>query len=623
MTGVEVAGLLLGTFPLLISGLEHYNETRNVIGQWRNIKQQYKKCKRAIELHQVLYESNLQKFLLPIIVSYEEIEELVSAPLGSRWKDPELEETLQSRLPPRAYNVYLETITEMNGVMRDLQKELGLDKVHFQTEIAEAQSSGTCSAAGAGTRAMTEYQKQRLKFAFGEPNRDRLFSKINQLNDELEKVLKTSDEIAAARRLSPADRVSGTPRWLLQFWQHANAVYTSLQQSWDCECRARHLSKLRLEHRTSPELDFQVLLNYAESRRGGDSASWAWQSTCISVRRAQSHVAAVLVVPQSGKAHTPTHSTPDSIRPALRVFGKSRKGTKVATFPCVTVCAVVWVIANIHRSPGTPVIPNSGAMSGPSSVSASPSGNVQSPAKNSKDADREITNLCTEIAGWQLGASSCGCLKDRSSTTATKYVVHQIQPPYSATDERSTKTLGDLLRDGCLDRGQRLGIALTAASSHLQLHSSAWLKGVWSKDNIVFFPRSGASLPFRVDQPYLSQELLDGNTAAAPGQVDQTFATLAILLLELCFGVPIEESDVYQKYLSPDGQPNPVLNIAAAWDWSSGDKVVGEAGVGYADAVDWCLSNRKVSASDQGWREELYTRVVQPLQKCYEDFRRP
>ncbi|KAK5006942.1 hypothetical protein LTR28_005872 [Elasticomyces elasticus] len=262
-------------------------------------------------------------------------------------------------------------------------------------------------------------------------------------------------------------------------------------------------------------------------------------------------------------------------------------------------------------------------MSGPSSVSTSPSSNVQWPAKNPNDADGEITNLCGEIAGWQPGASSCGCLKVQSSTTATKYVVHQIQPPYSATDERSTKTLGDLLRDGCLDRGQRLGIALTAASSHLQLHSSAWLKGVWSKDNIVFFPRSGASLPFRVDQPYLSQELLDGNTTAAPGQVDQTFATLAILLLELCFGVPIEESDVYQKYLSPDGQPNPVLNIAAAWDWSSGDKVVGEAGVGYADAVDWCLSNRRISPDDQSWREELFIKVVQPLQKCYEDFKRP
>ncbi|KAK5006941.1 hypothetical protein LTR28_005871 [Elasticomyces elasticus] len=139
MTGVEIAGLLLGSFPVLISALEHYNETRNVLEQWWEIKRQYKKCRRSIELHQLLYLCNLERFLLPIIVSDEEIKELVSAPLGSRWKDPELEKTLQSRLPPRAYNVYLETITEMNEVMRDLQKELGLDKVHFQAEIAEAQ----------------------------------------------------------------------------------------------------------------------------------------------------------------------------------------------------------------------------------------------------------------------------------------------------------------------------------------------------------------------------------------------------------------------------------------------------------------------------------------------------
>ncbi|KAK5000886.1 hypothetical protein LTR66_000303 [Elasticomyces elasticus] len=604
MTGAEIAGLLLGSFPLIISALEHFDETYNVLEQWWEIKRRYRKCKNAIDAQRVAYESNLQMFLLPITVSDDEIEELVSAPAGPRWKDPKLEKTLQSRLPPSAYNIYLETITEMNEVMGDLQKQLGLDKVHFQAGIAEeAQSSGTCKGsarAGKRTRltAAAEFQRQRLKFAFGEPKRDKLISKIGELNGGLKSLLNSNDEVVAAQRLRSVDRVSDTPLWLLQFWQHANAVHTSLQESWICKCRARHLSKLRLEHRTSPELDLQVLLNYAESRSGGDSASWAWQSTCISVRRAQSHVAAVRVVPQSGKAHTSTHITPESIRPALRVLDEPRKGKKVATFP----------------SPVTPAIPSSAAMSGPSSVSASSSGNVRSPAKNSKDADREITNLCNEIAGWQLGASSCGCLKDRDSTTATMYVVHQIQPPCSASDERSTKTLGDLLRDRCLDRRQRFGIALTAASSHLQLHSSAWLKGVWSKDNIVFFPRSGTSPPFLVDQPYLSQDFQDCN-------IDKTFATLAILLLELCFGVPLEKSRFYHKYRSPDGQPNLALNTAAAVEWSG--SVPGEAGVGYAEAVEWCLLNRRISAGDQGWRGELFKKVVQPLQKCYEDFNRP
>lgn len=125
MSGIEIAGLLLGVFPLLISALEHYRESAEVLDDWWQIKKEYKKCKNEIKVQELAFENNLERFLLPLVVDDNEIAALIAEPGGIKWKDPALEDKLKSRLP-KSYEVFLDTIFDIKSTVDGLKEELGV-----------------------------------------------------------------------------------------------------------------------------------------------------------------------------------------------------------------------------------------------------------------------------------------------------------------------------------------------------------------------------------------------------------------------------------------------------------------------------------------------------------------
>ncbi len=131
MSGIEIVGLLLGAFPLLISALEHYRQSAEVLDDWWEIKTEYKKCKDEIKLQEINFEGNLERLLLPLIVDDDEIAALIAEPGGVKWKDPALEERLKGRLP-KSYDLFLDTIYDIKGTVDGLKDELGVSREGFQ-----------------------------------------------------------------------------------------------------------------------------------------------------------------------------------------------------------------------------------------------------------------------------------------------------------------------------------------------------------------------------------------------------------------------------------------------------------------------------------------------------------
>ena len=131
MSGIELAGIVLGAFPLLISALEHYRETAEVLEDWWQIKKEYKKCKNEIKVQELAFENNLERFLLPLIVDDHDIAALIADPGGDKWKDPGLEVKLKDRLP-KSYELFLDTISDINATMDGLKDELGIRREGFQ-----------------------------------------------------------------------------------------------------------------------------------------------------------------------------------------------------------------------------------------------------------------------------------------------------------------------------------------------------------------------------------------------------------------------------------------------------------------------------------------------------------
>lgn len=92
------------------------------------------------------------------------------------------------------------------------------------------------------------------------------------------------------------------------------------------------------------------------------------------------------------------------------------------------------------------------------------------------------------------------------------------------------------------------------------------------------------------------------------------------MLLELCFGIAIEDHKLRQSITTDDEQILQLFNYAAATQWSR--DVVEEAGPEYADAIAWCLHHTPessgVEAKDEKWREDMFVKVVEPLKYCHD-----
>lgn len=183
-------------------------------------------------------------------------------------------------------------------------------------------------------------------------------------------------------------------------------------------------------------------------------------------------------------------------------------------------------------------------------------------------------------------------------------------PHSAAVTDMSTVTLQELLQDPhSMTRRNRYYLALTLASSFLQLASTPWLSAPLKNNNVVFFQDSTHSYSTIMEHPYIRCDISSG----APAPTIEAVSSLGIRLLELCFGSPLE-STPYRKLLGPgDAVSAPLLDCAAAIQWSK--LVSDEAGPEFADAIDWCL--RAKGYSDGAWRKDIWTKVVEPLSKCH------
>lgn len=377
----------------------------------------------------------------------------------------------------------------------------------------------------------------------------------------------------------PKQKKPGVGNTLLRFWYHAKSLRALLQQAWCCNCKSLHFASLFLKHHISSNVEFKILFNFSQSTEGPGSAPWTSQETKISLAEdPQPTTAQAIPMPPATLSYPNNASNPSSI-------ANPRIGMKKGV---------------------TRLVPDS-----------------QPVRRNAHDVSiTEITDLCTAIATTNPNCSPIGFLQDKEH----RYNVYPLAEQQAQDIASKSVTLASLLDKSSnivLTRRQRYSIALILASSHLQLHATPWLQTRWSKKDILFLRNGNESI--LLDQPHIIHHLCGAPAPILPssrGFGDRSIPTLGIMLLELCFGIALEDHHIRQNYLSRDGQPYAGLDLAAAMEWC--DRFASEeAGPEFADAIDWCLRNptRAMASADMkdaGWREELYARVVEPLYYCHE-----
>lgn len=82
MSGLEVAGLALAAFPLLISALGHYQDLAVKAKIFWKIRKEHTKWMHELRICKLAFERNLQFLLLPLVADGDVIDKLLGDPGG-------------------------------------------------------------------------------------------------------------------------------------------------------------------------------------------------------------------------------------------------------------------------------------------------------------------------------------------------------------------------------------------------------------------------------------------------------------------------------------------------------------------------------------------------------------
>lgn len=122
MSGFEVAGIVLGSIPLIVTALEAYSK---FVVEWRKAPSELQSLNRQLTTERSkLY--NVCDQLLGDVVPQRDIEPMLQQPFGPLWQSPETSSRIRRRLW-NSYDPFEETILEVQEALQKLTKDLRVE----------------------------------------------------------------------------------------------------------------------------------------------------------------------------------------------------------------------------------------------------------------------------------------------------------------------------------------------------------------------------------------------------------------------------------------------------------------------------------------------------------------
>lgn len=124
MSGIEVAGLVLGAIPLVISGLEHYGECAQFIKSMRDYPKEFATMSRRLRLEHATFR-NTMELILSSCIQGRSLEHMLTDLGGRSWEEADIEQELRHILQT-SYTVFMETVVSMNEALAEFMGRLRL-----------------------------------------------------------------------------------------------------------------------------------------------------------------------------------------------------------------------------------------------------------------------------------------------------------------------------------------------------------------------------------------------------------------------------------------------------------------------------------------------------------------
>jgi hypothetical protein len=427
---------------------------------------------------------------------------------------------------------------------------------------------------------------KRLKFSLNKSDYCDLVNKFHRLNESLYRITNQITTIEQLHSSNKSERRS-IPKFNV-INNRALDFHSVLSSGWKCPCHAYHSVSLRLESRMEDLCSDDQDVDDEESMRDPFRILFRY-----------SHIY------HPNKISSP--ATP----------------------------AWIWDEADVHI---TLAKQSSSAMA----MAIAPHGKgVRFSTTHVKKADQaaldlnstlEIQDLCSAISTLQQPERDVclSLLAPEHAKIEYGLLITPLKAPPLNPESWSVSSLRTALEDVKFTRRDRIGLAVTLASSVLQLHETPWLEDNWGKDNIFFIKRSegkGYNDPF-VSQ-YFNQANLFPSTQNPASKYrfirNQTLFALGISLIELWYGKPLHKLHKQEDgEMTGDVQDDLVIKSNTAIrlvEYDLGD----DAGDRYCDAVRRCIhcdfNKRGSSLVDAEFQMAVYHGFVSQLKETL-DFMR-
>ncbi|KAL8978301.1 MAG: hypothetical protein Q9205_006081, partial [Flavoplaca limonia] len=241
-TGIETAGLILAAFPLVITALEHYENGFQVIREWVRFKGEFAAFLNALIRQRIFFRQNIEELLGPIVASEYEMSVLLDNPGGEAWADESLNAGLRQRLPGKyEYESYATTVSYILETLHKLMAKL---------KIAEGRPLWVGQAFSSG-RLRLEYEMKRIMYTLNRKTRDKLMSRLERHNNEIQTLLGNSERLEPMRK----KRRSPITRYFHQIRDQVHNLHAALIHAWRCDDSPTHTAKLLLEKRVRSDKD--------------------------------------------------------------------------------------------------------------------------------------------------------------------------------------------------------------------------------------------------------------------------------------------------------------------------------------------------------------------------------
>ncbi|RFN48580.1 protein prib [Fusarium flagelliforme] len=539
MSGFEIAGVVLGLFPIVCDTAKDLSGVFRDAQSWWRFEREFEDFILEIEKQQIAFSQILEILFDPLHqLSLTEREALESQPNSPLWFDLRIQAVLRDRIRQKYLGWFMRQLGDINDALKELLGLLPIEKAyHLDSSSLES--------------AMF-----RIKTSFSH-RKNELLARIEARNKDLYEFLERASHVQHSRVSTPT-APKGSAKIVssfLEFQEQAKTIFSGFQRHWACSCNCNGLHSCSISAQGS---DLKALFdNGTETRH---------VKVEIEVKAKPPDVEKVS--PSSNGATS--QEAVDNLRHQVTIKNKS-KSLSAFSNP-----GNVETGSNCDKGLERPTEKLKKSIKRQTvRFDSPPPPNVTTttlPSITSR-CDQPIEDVCLAIKK-QTQESCLGFLK----LPGENLFLH-ADPP-GRTQLLKKQTLEEFM-NATPRRASRLELGMAVATTVLKLGPS-WVPESWQKSSLVLL-----QTPDSVPQPYISHPSIQTASPSSSAKTKATLLALGIMLLELLFCDTLERQPFRADYLGNGGQPNDMTDFCTAMKWQK--KVEQDFGDKLAHAIESCV----------------------------------